>query len=55
MWWEYLLCQQELRVNESNIKIKDLAESCFSNQFVAWLSVKSLYSLRTAQELPWEA
>lgn len=46
MWREYQLCQQELRVNELNIKIKDCSESWLSNQFVIWLSLKPLYSLR---------
>lgn len=39
------MCQQELRVNEL-IKIKERSESCLSNHFVVWLSLKPLYSLR---------
>ena len=46
MWQQYQMCQQELRVNELNVKIKDHSESCLSNQFVVWLSLKPLYSLR---------
>lgn len=46
MWWEYETCQQELRVNEVNVKTKDPSESCLSNQFFIWLSLKPLYGLR---------
>lgn len=47
------VCQQELRVNELNVKIQDGSESCFSNEFVAWLSLKSRQ--RTTQDFLWEA
>jgi len=33
------------RVNELNIKNKDCSESCLSNHFFVWLSLKPLYSL----------
>lgn len=45
MFREYWMCQQELRVNELNIKNEDRSASCLSNQFVLWLSLKLLYSL----------
>lgn len=51
----YWICLQELRVNELNIKIKDKSESCLSNQFVVWLSLKSLYNLRDNLRVLWEA
>lgn len=47
------VCQQELRVNELNVKIQDCSESCFSNEFVAWLYLKSRQ--RTTQDFLWEA
>lgn len=40
------MCQQELRVNELNKRIKGRSESCLSDQFLVRLSSKPLYSLR---------